>query len=159
MDHWVCGTPELARRAAQLGVIAAMQPVFDALWGGEDGGYSLRLGPARALDTNPVGQMIAAGLTVAAGSDHYIGPLDPLAGIRGAMYHHNPAQRVNFETAVALYTAQAAYFSHDEDKRGRIAPGFQADFTVVDGTRELEPEARCAMTIKRGEIIYKAGDS
>jgi predicted amidohydrolase YtcJ len=154
VDHWVCGTPELARRAAKLGVIAAMQPVFDALWGGAAGGYSLRLGSVRALDANPVGQMIAAGLTVAAGSDHYIGPLDPLAGIRGAMYHHNPAQRVGFDAAVALYTSQAAYFSHEENSRGQIAPGFQADFTVVNGTRVLEPEARCTLALKRGQVIH-----
>ena len=154
VDHWVCGTPELAQRAAKLGVIGCMQPVFDAMWGGEDGGYASRLGPQRALDTNPVGGMIAAGLMVAAGSDHYIGSLDPLAGLRGALYHHNPAHRVDFDTAVELYTSQAAYFSHDEDTRGRIAPGFQADFTVVDGTRALEPEAKCVMTIKCGEVIY-----
>jgi len=158
LDHFVMGTPELAERAARLGVLSSMQPAFDAAWGGAQGGYAMRLGPERALRSNPVGQMLKHGLKVAGGSDSYITPLDPLGGIRAAMNHHNPDMRVDFATAVDLFSRAAAYFSHDEDTRGRIAPGCQADFTVVAGDRQLDSDASVWMTIKAGEMVYEAGE-
>jgi predicted amidohydrolase YtcJ len=153
VDHFVMGTPELAHRAASCGAISAMQPAFDATWGGPDGGYATRLGPDRALRSNPVGQMISAGLCVAGSSDSYITPLDPLGGIRAAMNHHNSAQRVDFETAVGLFSEQGARMAHQEDTRGRIAPGFQADFTVVSGDRSLDG-AEVEMTVKSGRPVF-----
>ncbi|MBN2082403.1 amidohydrolase family protein [bacterium] len=156
LDHFVMGTPELAAQAARLGVISSMQPAFDARWGGPDGGYAQRLGSERALRSNPVGMVIGAGVRVAGGSDCYITPLDPLGGIRAALRHHNPAMRVDFTTAVNLFASEAAYFSFNENDRGRIAPGCQADFTIVRGTRKLDPEASVALTVKGGRVVYRA---
>jgi len=153
VDHFVMGTPELARRAAKCGAVSAMQPAFDAMWGGPDGGYAARLGAKRALRSNPVGQMIAEGLQVAGSSDSYITPLDPLYGIRAAMQHHSPQQRVDFDTAVRLFSEQGAAMAHQEKTRGRIAAGYQADFTVVRGDRTLA-DAAVAMTIKGGAVVY-----
>ncbi len=130
-----------------------MQPAFDALWGGPDGGYAARLGPERALRTNPVGQMISSGLTVAGSSDSYITPLDPLLGIRAAMEHHSPDQRVDFDTAVRLFSEQGAALAHQEGTRGRIAPGCQADFSVVQGDRSLKG-ACVELTVKGGVVVY-----
>jgi len=158
VDHFVLGTPELAGRAAGLGLVSAMQPAFDAFWGGPAGGYATRLGPARALRANPVGEMISCGLRVAGSSDSYITPLDPLSGIRAAMNHHNPSQRVSFDTAVRLFTEDAAYLAHEEDIRGRIATGYLADLTVVMGDRTLDG-AKVAMTIKEGRAVYVACDA
>ena len=156
VDHFILGTPAMAARAAALGLVSAMQPAFDARWGGAEDGYAERLGPERALNTNPVGSMIAAGLRVAGSSDCYITPLDPLGGIRAALRHHNPAHRVDFDTAVRLFSADAAYLAHQEGARGRIAVGQQADFTVVRGDRTLAEDAAVALTIKNGSIIYQA---
>jgi predicted amidohydrolase YtcJ len=158
VDHFVCGTPQLAQRAAALGAVSAMQPAFDARWGGVEGGYALRLGPQRALDTNPVGTMQQAGLHVAGSSDSYITPLDPLGGIRAAMQHHNPQHRVSFEAAVRLFSADAAYVAHQEQRRGSIAPGYQADFTVVAGDRSLDG-AQVALVVRGGRCVHRAGAS
>jgi len=156
LDHFVMGTPELAARAARLGVISSMQPAFDARWGGPDGGYAQRLVSKRASRSNPVGMVVREGVRVAGGSDCYITPLDPLGGIRAAVEHHNPAMRVDFPTAVNLFTAEAAYFSFNENNRGRIAPGWQADFTIVDGDRALAPTAGVALTVKAGCVVYRS---
>lgn len=153
VDHFVLGTPELARRAAKCGAVSAMQPAFDAMWGGPEGGYATRLGSARAMRSNPVGQMIAEGLQVAGSSDSYITPLDPLYGIRAALNHHNPEQRVDFDTAVRLFSEQGAAMAHQEHARGRIAPGFQADFTVIAGDRSMEG-AMVEMSVKGGKMVY-----
>ena len=42
-------TAEQAARLGSWGVVASVQPNFDALWGGEDGMYAQRLGVDRAL--------------------------------------------------------------------------------------------------------------
>jgi predicted amidohydrolase YtcJ len=161
LDHFVLGTAAQAKRAAQLGCGSAMQPAFDARWGGASGGYAMRLGPERALESNPVGTMLRTGLPVAGSSDSYITPLDPLGGIRAAMQHHNPAHRVDFNTAVELFTWRAAWLSHEDDRQGRIAPGYQADFTVVsDADADRGPScldaASVHSTIKLGRVVYSA---
>ncbi len=153
VDHFVLGTEDQAHDCARLGLCCAMQPAFDACWGGENGAYAARLGAARAINSNPVGMAVRAGMKIAGSSDAYITPLDPLAGLRAAMYHHNPAQRVDFDTAVQLFTENAAYLAHQEGERGKIAVGYKADFTVVDGDRSLEG-ATVAMTIKGGENTW-----
>jgi predicted amidohydrolase YtcJ len=155
IDHFVLGNEAQAKRAAALGLCCAMQPAFDAAWGGADGGYAKRLGPQRALQSNPVGMAVRSGFRIAGSSDAYITPLDPLGGIRAAMYHHNPELRVDFETAVRLFTEDAAYLAHQEDSRGKIADGYQADFTVVNGDNSMHA-ATVACTVKNGGITYSA---
>jgi hypothetical protein len=153
VDHFVCGTAELAARAARLALCSAMQPAFDAYWGGVEGGYATRLGPERALNTNPIGGMLRVGLHIAGSSDSYITPLDPLGGMRAAMHHHNPAQRVDFDTALRLFTADAAFLAHQEGEVGRIAEGYCADLTVVRGGRDLVG-ATVALTVLGGAVVY-----
>lgn len=153
IDHFVLGNEAQAKRAAALGLCCAMQPAFDATWGGSEGGYAKRLGAERAMQSNPVGMAVRSGFRIAGSSDAYITPLDPLGGIRAAMYHHNPEQRVEFETAVRLFTEDAAYLAHQEDSRGKIANGYQADFTVVDGDRKMQ-DAKVWKTVKGGEVVF-----
>jgi predicted amidohydrolase YtcJ len=153
LDHFILGTEQQAERAAKLGVCSAMQPAFDAAWGGASGGYSRRLGPERALRTNPIAMAIKSGMRIAGSSDSYITPLDPLHGIRAAMRHHNPEQRVEFDTAVAMFSSEAAYLAHQEHDRGAIREGLSADLTVVDGDRGLDG-ASVVLTIKAGQVVY-----
>jgi len=156
VDHFILGTPELAARAAGLGVLSAMQPAFDERWGGEASGYAARLGPERALRTNPIGMALSAGMHIAGSSDSYITPLDPLAGIRAAMNHHNPSMRMDIDAAVRLFSEDAAYLAGQEQERGKIAEGFPADFTIVDGNRDMAADAQVAMTIKNGAVVYES---
>lgn len=153
VDHFILGTPELAQRAARLGLCSAMQPAFDARWGGTSGGYATRLGAERALQTNPVGGMLRAGLRIAGSSDSYITPLDPLGGIRAAITHHNPEHRIDLDTAVKLFTSDAAYLAHQEQSRGTIAEGLGADFTVIKGELSRD-KAAIVYTIAGAQISY-----
>jgi len=72
------------------------------------------------------------------------------------MNHHNPAMRLDFEAAVNLFSKDAAYLARQESDRGRIAPGYQADFTAVDGERDLAPDAAVSATIKLGKVVHRA---
>lgn len=153
VDHFILGTPDLARRAAAMGMCSAMQPAFDARWGGAHGGYATRLGAERALLTNPVGGMIEAGLIVAGSSDSYITPIDPLGGIRAAMNHHNEQQRVSVDSAIKLFSEHAAYLAGEEAFRGRIVPGYSGDLTVLSA----DPRSETAVpvtTIVAGNVVY-----
>ncbi|MCB1217302.1 amidohydrolase family protein [bacterium] len=156
VDHFILGDEAQAERAARLGLCSSMQPAFDARWGGESGGYATRLGSSRALETNPVGTMQRCGLRVGGSSDSYITPLDPLGGMHAAMNHHNPRHRVDFETAVAMFTSEGAWLGHAEHERGGISAGQAASFTVVNGDRTLDG-AQVRATIHRGRLVYEAG--
>lgn len=58
-----------AVRLGAAGVIASMQPNFDALWGGGDGMYAQRLGPDRVGRLNPLALLASEGVPLAFGSD------------------------------------------------------------------------------------------
>ena len=75
-----CAAPHRARRDARRRAhrpdgaprprTPRVQPVFDALWGGESGMYVERLGLERALTLNPFADMAAAGIPLALGLGH-----------------------------------------------------------------------------------------
>ena len=67
---------------AALGVVASVQPVFDAWWGGPSGMYVDRLGADRARAMNPFAALLAAGVALAFGSDAPVTPLGPWAAVR-----------------------------------------------------------------------------
>ena len=56
-------------RLAASGLLASMQPAFDAEWGGDDGMYAQRLGADRARGLNRFADLAAAGVPLAFGSD------------------------------------------------------------------------------------------
>ncbi len=84
------------RAGGQLGswgVIASMQPNFDALWGGDDGMYAQRLGPGRARQLNPLALLASQGVPLAFGSDSPVTDMNPWATVRAATASPDPRQR------------------------------------------------------------------
>ena len=61
LEHLEMITAEQAAELARFRVIASVQPVFDAAWGGRHGMYAQRLGPDRAAGLNPFAMLAAAG--------------------------------------------------------------------------------------------------
>ncbi len=142
---------------AGAGVSAVMQPLFDRLWGGRDGFYAQVLGPDRALRCNRLRSLRERGVAVTGGSDWYITPVDAIRGIDAATRMHDPDEALSPWQAVELYTRLAAELSGDGGRLGRIAPGLQADFTVLD--RDLfgggpVGDARVLRVIKRGRVVW-----
>jgi len=127
-------------RAADMGVILSMQPAFEYFWGGVGRMYQSRLGE-RYLVTNRLRPITDAGVTVAGGSDSNITPLDPLLGIHSAVNHPIPENAVDLETAIKMFTTDAAYACHQEGDKGRIAPGYRANLTILEENLfTVEPE-------------------
>ncbi|HEY0217498.1 MAG TPA: amidohydrolase family protein [Cellulomonas sp.] len=95
--------PALAT-AVLLGLTCSVQPAFDAAWGGPDGRYAARLGRGRAASLTPVADLVAAGVPVALGSGSPVTSLDPWTGVRAAVRHRTPDQRVSVRAAMAAAT-------------------------------------------------------
>ncbi|UXT85243.1 amidohydrolase family protein (plasmid) [Agrobacterium tumefaciens] len=147
IDHGIIPRPADIKRAAELGVIFSMQPVFDITSGGMNGMYAERVGTDRVPLTHPFRELQDAGVVIVGGSDSPLNPIEPLAGIRGAVGHHFSKQRLTIEQAMRLFTANAAYAAHREKDTGTVETGKRADFAVLsDDPRTAEGLARCVVT-------------
>ena len=129
---------------ARLGMVASVQPAFDAFWGGAAGMYEARLGRERVPGTNPFAAMAAAGVRLALGSDSPVTPFDPWAAVRAAVEHHEPGQRLDVAAALAAHT-EGGHAAAREDGGGVLRVGGRATFAVWDGAEPGDdglPEVR-----------------
>ncbi len=144
-------------RLAALGVRPCMQPNFVAEWGFPGGLYERALGPARVERMNPLASVHRAGCGLFFGSDGM--PLSPLYGVRAAMTHPSPSERLDEADAVARYTqAPAEAFGSDPDT-GRIAQGSAADLCVLPhgfDWRHADAATRTDLTIVAGCIVHRS---
>ncbi|MER6072393.1 amidohydrolase [Streptomyces sp. NPDC001817] len=129
VEHAEMLTPETVAGFAELGLIASVQPAFDALWGGEDGMYARRLGAGRARTLNPFAALLRAGVPLAFGSDSPVTPLDPWGTVRAAAFHHTPDHRVSVRAAFTAHT-RGGWRAVGRDDAGVLVPGAPADYAV-----------------------------
>jgi hypothetical protein len=129
VEHAEMLTPEAVAAFAELGLIASVQPAFDALWGGEDGMYAQRLGVERARTLNPFAALLRAGVPLAFGSDSPVTPLDPWGTVRAAAFHHTPEHRVSVRAAFTAHT-RGGWRAIGRDDAGVLVPGAPADYAV-----------------------------
>ena len=129
--------PEDIPRFAELGVIASMQGIHctsDALFA------ETRLGTERAREgAYPWRSLLDAGAVVTNGTDAPVEDVDPLESFYASVTRRRadgkatffPEQRMTREEALHSYTAAPAYAAFQEDVRGLLAPGLQADFVLL----------------------------
>ena len=130
-----------------------------------------RIGEARLAGTYAFRSLIESGATVTFGSDWPVAPLDAMEGIYAAVTRETidgknpggwlPAQKVTVEQALTAYTVNNAFAGFQEDRLGRIAPGYLADLTVLDADpASVAPDAIKAIkplrTIVGGRSRYDA---
>jgi len=133
IEHFEIARPDQIERCARLGLYLSMQPQFDAAWGGPGGLYETRLGVPRARAMNRLRTALDLGAVLVGGDDSPVCALSPLAGMRAATEHYNVHERLSVDEAMTMYTYDAARFGHAEAATGTLAPGFAADFVVLDG--------------------------
>ncbi|MET7285962.1 amidohydrolase [Streptomyces sp. NPDC005573] len=139
VEHAEMLTPATVAAFAELGLIASVQPAFDALWGGEDGMYADRLGAERARTLNPFAALLRAGVPLAFGSDSPVTPLDPWGTVRAAAFHRTPEHRVSVRAAFTAHT-RGGWRAIGRDDAGVLVPGAPADYAVWR-TEELVVQA------------------
>jgi predicted amidohydrolase YtcJ len=61
-----------------------------------------------------------------------------------------PSQRISAKEALALYTTGAAFASAEESTKGRLEPGYLADFTVLgDDPLTADPEGLGGIPVRQ----------
>lgn len=175
-----------AQTLASTGVVASMQPLFDAEWGGPGDLYDQRLGTARAGTLNDFAMLAKTGVALSLSSDSPVTPMDPWAIIRAAVHHHQPRNAISSRAAFAAATRGGWRAGGVNDGlTGTLNPGAPASYAVwevedmvVSGSHEgvqrwstdprsrvpalpdVTPGARlprCVRTVHRGRAV-SAGD-
>lgn len=130
LEHLEMPSRRVIETLSRLGVVASVQPMFDASWGGPDGMYAARLGD-RWRDTNPLLDLELAPVRLAFGSDSPVTGLDPWAAVRAAVHHRNPEQRLPLGFAFRAHTRGGTYAARDDDG-GSLIQGARADLAIWD---------------------------
>ncbi|WP_137724163.1 amidohydrolase [Prescottella subtropica] len=185
LEHLETVTVEQAALLGSWGVIASMQPVFDALWGGPDGMYARRLGAERAARMNAFAPIASTGMSLAFGSDAPVTPLDPWAMLRAAVHHRTPGSGVSPRAAFSAATRGAWRAGGVRDgMAGTLVPGAPASYVIWDADElvvsapkdsvqrwstdprsrvpalpRLEDGARtpvCLQSVHRGAVVHEA---
>jgi len=136
IEHAEMLTPDQITTMADLGVVASVQPAFDARWGGPEGTYVARLGAERARTMNPYAAMAAAGVALALGSDAPVTPLDPWGTVRAAVRHRTPGSGLSARAAFSAHT-RGGWRAARVEGAGELTPGAPATFAVWELPAEL----------------------
>jgi predicted amidohydrolase YtcJ len=158
IEHFEIYNETLVQRARRLDIHLAIQPPFNVYFGGHTRLIPI-LGQERAQRSDPVRSLIEAGLHVGGGSDSTVTPLQPLYGVYCAVSHSNPAERLDIERALQLYTLDNAALAFEEADKGSIEVGKLGDLVVLaDDPRTVAPEAIAdipvEMTVVGGKVVY-----
>ncbi|HJP78082.1 MAG TPA: amidohydrolase [Pseudonocardiaceae bacterium] len=186
IEHLEMVSAEQAEQLARWGVIASVQPLFDATWGGEHGMYAQRLGAKRAATLNPFATLASAGVTLAFGSDTPVTPVEPWETVRAAIAHQTEGFGISARAAFTAHTRGGWRAAGVNDGlAGTLAPGAPATYAIwrvgelvapsadnrvqrwstdprsgVPPLPSLRPEDElpmCLQTVKRGTVIYQHG--
>jgi predicted amidohydrolase YtcJ len=137
IEHAQVVDPVDIPRFAKLGVIASMQPshlLTDMNWAQD------RLGPKRAAYSYAWKAFLEAGVPLAFGTDYPVEPITPFRGLYAAVTRMNeagnktyfPENKLTRGQALYAYTQGSAYAEFAEKHKGKLAPGYDADFILVD---------------------------
>ena len=172
MVHAQVVEPDDFARFGELGVIAEVNPfhaIDDMRWM-ED-----RIGE-RSIGAYAFRSLKDGGALLVFGSD-WPGtnaawyPTDPMQMIYAAVTRKTldglpeggwyPAQRLTVQEALEAHTINGAYAAFEEDVKGKLAPGYMADLTVLSQNLfEIDPDAikdvRVLRTMVNGKWVYIA---
>jgi predicted amidohydrolase YtcJ len=130
--------------------------------------FAERYGQQAAAAASPLRQLLDAGIPVGAGTDatrpasynpwlslYWMVTGRTIGGTQIAA----PESRLSREEALRLYTVGSAWFSGEEELKGRITPGQYADFAILsddylkvpdEGIRTIES----VLTVTGGDVVY-----
>jgi hypothetical protein len=93
-------------------------------------------GPTRTSQVGPLDEWLAAGASLAAGTD-LARPFNPMTAVWGMVTRgtksagiQGPAHAIDVATALELYTMGGARLNHEADRLGAISPGKLADLAA-----------------------------
>ena len=165
LAHADAVSDDTLRRARALGVGIAVQNRMAY----RASGSAQAWGEAAVADAPPLRRMLELGFPIGAGTDatvvSSINPWPSLAwlvtGETVGGPRRNPEHRLTRIEALRLYTEGSAWFSSEEDARGRLAPGWAADLAVLSGDYFGVPDEeigalRSELTLCGGDVVHAA---
>ena len=122
-----------------------------------------RLGAKRAAYSYAWKAFLDAGVPLAFGTDYPVEPITPFRGLYAAVTRMNEAgtksyflkNRLTRGQALYAYTQGSAYAEFAENHKGKLLPGYDADFILVD--RDLYKVAAPAILQTTVLETYVAG--
>ncbi|MFN7539532.1 MAG: amidohydrolase [Bacteroidota bacterium] len=160
--------PDDIKRFQQLHVLPSMQPIHAdpatvAVW-------SKAVGQERLPYSFGWQSMLQSKATLVFGSDW---PacinLDPIHGLHVAVNRQSPngvppggwipEQRIALKDAINAYTQGGAYSSFEENTKGKLQPGYYADFIILSKDLfSIDPteihSAKVLLTVVDGNVVY-----
>ncbi|SDD25562.1 hypothetical protein SAMN05660690_3800 [Geodermatophilus telluris] len=159
LEHVEMPSADAVARMRAWGVVASVQPAFDAAWGGEAGMYAERLGVERALATNPFADLADAGVALALGSDAPVTPLDPWGGVHAAVDHRTPGAGLRPFDAFDAATHGGWHAARAETPAGPLSVGAPADLALwasgasLSGVLAERQRPACRALVVAGEPL------
>lgn len=148
---------ELISKMAQQGISALVQPVFLE--------YDMTIVPERvglelAQTSYAYKTMLTKGIALAFGSDAPVEDPNPMRSLYYAIHRERPEglayfkeESISFEAAFEAYTASGAFFSYEEHIKGKLEPGYIADFFAVSKPLEsLTPKELLKVKVEKTYI-------
>lgn len=165
--HGEMASEETLQKMAHLGIgIGVQARMYDTglgaskAWGETDYVHAPRLGVIEQF-----------GLPLSGGTDGAVGhtynPWEALSwfvtgrSVSDDVPLRDPAHRLSRARALDIYTNGSAWFSFEENERGRIAPGYLADLAVLDADYfEIDEDALTSisawMTVVNGKVAHSS---
>jgi predicted amidohydrolase YtcJ len=152
-------------------IIASMQPshlLTDMNWATD------RLGPERAKYSYAWRSFLDHNVVLAFGTDYPVESINPFRGLYAAITRQNeagtktyqPQEKITLNEAIYAYTQASAFAENQEKQKGRLEPGFVADFVVLDHditAPTITPQellhTKVLRTVLNGEIIYSSKEA
>jgi predicted amidohydrolase YtcJ len=166
IEHSQVVDPEEIARYKALGIIASMQPshlLTDMHWAVE------RLGRQRSRYSYAWKAFLESGVPLAFGTDYPVEPIAPFRGIYAAVTRSNeagtesyfPQDKLSIGQALFAYTQGSAYAEFAEGYKGKLIPGYVADFVVLDRDLTTIPasailKTKVLRTVVDGQTVYVA---
>lgn len=134
--------------------------------------FAGRYGEEAAAQAPPIRAMLDAGVPVGVGSDATrVSSYNPWMTLywlvtgqtAGGTPLAAPANRLGRAEALRLHTVGSAWFSGEEDVKGRLAPGQMADLALLSKDYFAVPEdeirtIESVLTVTAGRVVYGAGE-
>ena len=156
--------PDHLPRFKELGVIPSYYSVHPFFWGDW---HRLSFGEERASFISPVAATAALDIPLTIHNDTPVVPPDMMRLVSVTVnrltrsgYVLGPDQRATVEQALKAITLGAAYQYFEEEDKGSITLGKQADFVLLESNplsseRQLLQDIAIVETIARGKSIYQ----
>ncbi|WP_030246663.1 amidohydrolase [Streptomyces sp. NRRL S-350] len=134
--------------------------------------FTRRYGFGAAAEAPPIRAMLDRGLTVAAGTDATrVSSYNPWVALHwlvsgrtvGGLAVRPPHNRVDRETALAMYTTAGAALTGEQDVKGVLRPGCYGDLAVLSADyftvpEQAIPDIESLLTVVGGRIVHAVAE-